>query len=142
MQTVKEILQYKGSRVWAVNPADTVLQALGIMAEREIGAVLVLEEGRLVGILSERDYARRVVLVGRSSRDSAIRDVMTRNLITVTPEQKIDDCLALMTNARVRHLPVIDDERVVGLISIGDLVRARIEEQVQVIEHLQQYIAG
>jgi CBS domain-containing protein len=142
MRTVNDILQHKGRKVWSVEPNDTVLHALALMAEQEIGAVVVLEQGRLAGILSERDYARKVVLLGRSSRESAIRDVMTCDVITVSPAQDIDECLALVTNRRVRHLPVLEQSRVVGLISIGDLVHARIDEQEQVIEHLQQYIAG
>jgi CBS domain-containing protein len=142
MRTAYDILQFKGTRVWAVGPDDTVLHALGVMAERDVGAVIVCEDGRLVGILTERDYARKVVLLGRSSRDSAIRDVMTLEVHCVPPEFSVDDCLGLMTNKRVRHLPVIDEGRVVGLVSIGDLVRATIEEQGQVIEHLQRYIAG
>jgi CBS domain-containing protein len=142
MRTVNDILQHKGRKVWSVEPNDTVLHALALMAEQEIGAVVVLEQGRLAGILSERDYARKVVLLGRSSRESAIRDVMTCDVITVSPAQDIDECLALVTNRRVPHLPVLEQSRVVGLISIGDLVHARIDEQEQVIEHLQQYIAG
>lgn len=142
MRTANDILRYKGTTVWSVGPDDTVLHALGIMAEKEIGAVLVLEGDGIVGILTERDYARKVVLLGRSSRESAIRDVMTHEVICVTPDKTIDRCLALMTNKRVRHLPVVDDKHVVGLVSIGDLVHARIQEQEQVIEQLQHYIAG
>ena len=142
MRTASDILQYKGSKVWSVGPDDTVLHALGVMAEQEIGAVLVLEGERVVGILTERDYARKVVLAGRSSKNSAIREVMTHDVICVEPERTIDECLGLMTDERVRHLPVIDGRRVAGLISIGDLVRATIAEQEQVIEHLQHYIAG
>jgi CBS domain-containing protein len=112
------------------------------MAEHEIGAVIVLDGDKLVGILTERDYARKVVLVGRSSRESPIRNVMTPSVICVPPEQTIDHCLALMTNKRVRHLPVAVQQRVVGMISIGDLVRATIAEKEQVIEQLQHYIAG
>jgi CBS domain-containing protein len=142
MQTIKEVLGYKGTAVWAVGPDDTVLHALGVMAEHEIGAVIVLDGDRLVGILTERDYARKVVLVGKSSRESPIRDVMTPVVISVPPEQTIDHCLALMTDKRVRHLPVVVQQRVVGVISIGDLVRATIAEKEQVIEQLQHYIAG
>lgn len=142
MRTVADVIRYKGSAVWSVGPDETVLHALGVMAEHEIGAVVVLDGDRLAGILSERDYARKVVLAGRSSRDSAIREVMTQTVICVTPDRTVDDCLGLMTRKRVRHLPVIEHKRVVGLVSIGDLVRATIEEQEQVIEHLQHYIAG
>jgi CBS domain-containing protein len=142
MRTASDIIEYKGSKVWSVSPDDTVLHALGIMAEHEIGAVLVLEGEQVIGILTERDYARKVVLAGRSSKNSAIREVMTHDVICVEPEQTIDECLALMTEERVRHLPVIEGKRVAGLVSIGDLVRATIAEQEQVIEHLQHYIAG
>lgn len=142
MRTASDILQYKGSRVWSVSPGDTVLHALAVMAEHDIGAVIVIEEGRLIGILTERDYARKVVLAGRSSRESSIRDVMTHTVICVTPEETIERCLALMTERRVRHLPVVERKELVGLISIGDLVRATIAEQEQVIEQLQHYIAA
>jgi len=142
MQTAKDILGYKGNEVRAVRPDDTVLHALGVMAEYEIGAVVVLDGDRLVGILTERDYARKVVLLGRSSRESPIRDVMTSVVLCVAPEHTVNDCLTLMTEKRVRHLPVVEQERLVGLISIGDLVRATIAEQEQTIDYLQQYIAG
>ncbi len=142
MRTASDIIEYKGSKVWSVSPDDTVLHALGVMAEHEIGAVLVLEGENVIGILTERDYARKVVLAGRSSKNSAIREVMTHDVICVEPEKTIGECLALMTEERVRHLPVIEGKRVAGLVSIGDLVRATIAEQEQVIEHLQHYIAG
>lgn len=142
MRTASDIIAYKGRTVWSVSPDDTVLHALGVMAEHEIGAVLVLDGNRLVGILTERDYARKVVLVGRSSRESAIRDVMTRDVICIRPDHSIEECLALMTEQRVRHLPVIDKGALCGLVSIGDLVKATIAEQEYVIEQLQQYIAG
>jgi CBS domain-containing protein len=112
------------------------------MSERNIGAVVVLDGEKIIGILTERDYARKVVLAGRSSRESAVRDVMTNAVICVPPEESIENCLAIMTEKRVRHLPVVDARRLVGLISIGDLVHATIKEQEQMIEHLQQYIAG
>jgi len=142
MRTVHDILEYKGRRVWSVAPNDKVLDALALMAQHEIGAVTVLDDDRLVGILTERDYARKVVLLGRSSRESAISDVMTREVICVSPERKIDECLAIITGKRVRHLPVVEQKRLVGLVSIGDLVQATIAEQEQLIEHLQHYIAG
>ena len=142
MRTVSDILRYKGSDVVSVSPDDTVLHALGIMAEHDIGAVVVLDDARLVGILTERDYARKVVLLGRSSRESAIRDVMTSQVICVAPDNTIEPCMSMMTAKRVRHLPVKRGSRVAGLVSIGDLVQARLAEQEQTIEHLQQYIAG
>jgi CBS domain-containing protein len=139
---VQDILSAKGVTVWSVAPGDTVLHALGLMAEQSIGAVLVLDDGRLVGILTERDYARRVVLLGRSSRDSAIRDVMTPHVVCVAPERPINECMALMTEKRVRHLPVLDHKRVIGLISIGDLVKATLADQEFTIAQLQSYITG
>lgn len=142
MRNIRDILRHKGNEVCSVAPDDTVLHALGLMAEKEIGAVLVIDQGSIVGILSERDYARKVVLLGRSSRNLPIREVMTDDVHTVEPEHTIDDCLALMTRRRVRHLPVIEQAQVIGIVSIGDLVHARIDEQGQVIEQLQHYIAG
>lgn len=142
MQTVRDILQYKGDEVWSVEPGDMVLHALGVMAQHDIGAVLVMDGDAVAGILTERDYARKVVLAGRSSRESPIREVMTAEVVCVAPTQNVEQCLAIMTDMRVRHLPVVDGDRVVGLVSIGDLVRATIAEQEQVIEHLQHYISG
>jgi CBS domain-containing protein len=142
MRTAYDIIQYKGGTVWSVSPSDTVLHALGVMAEHEIGAVLVLDGERIAGILTERDYARKVVLAGRSSKESPVVDVMTAAVICVSPERTTDECLALMTDKRVRHLPVVDHKALIGMVSIGDLVRATIAEQEHVIEQLQLYIAG
>lgn len=142
MRTAQDIIQYKGSTVWSVGPDDTVLHALGVLAEHEIGAVIVLDGDKIIGILTERDYARKVILSGRSSRDSRVRDVMTDTVICVSPDRTIDECLALMTDKRVRHLPVIDNKTIAGMVSIGDLVHATIAEQEHVIEQLQHYIAG
>lgn len=142
MRTAYDIIQYKGGTVWSVKSSDTVLHALGVMAEHEIGAVLVLDGERIAGILTERDYARKVVLAGRSSKESPVGDVMTAAVICVSPERTVDECLALMTDKRVRHLPVVDHKALIGMVSIGDLVRATIAEQEHVIEQLQLYIAG
>ena len=142
MLSVYDILCSKGQTVHSVAPDDTVLHALSVMAKHEIGAVLVIEEEKLIGILTERDYARRVVLMGRSSRDSAIRDVMTSQVVCVGPDRSVSDCMALMTDRRVRHLPVVREKRVVGIVSIGDLVKATIADQEYVITQLQAYIAG
>jgi CBS domain-containing protein len=142
MRTAYDIIEYKGGTVWSVSSSDTVLHALGVMAEHEIGAVLVLDGERIAGILTERDYARKVVLAGRSSKESPVGDVMTAAVICVSPDRTIDECLALMTDKRVRHLPVVDHKTLVGMVSIGDLVRATIAEQEHVIEQLQLYIAG
>jgi CBS domain-containing protein len=142
MRTANDILKLKGSSVFSVDPGDTVLHALGVMAEHDVGAVLVKDGERIVGILTERDYARKVVLAGRSSKDSAIRDVMTAHVICVAPDRPVEDCMALMTAKRVRHLPVIDHKTLIGLISIGDVVKAAIAEREFTIEQLQNYIAG
>jgi CBS domain-containing protein len=142
MHTAKDILKDKGRIVWSVKPTDTVLAALGVMAEHDIGAVLVMDADKLVGVLSERDYARKVVLAGRSSKDSPVKDVMTAHVVCVSPERSVDECMALMTNKRLRHLPVVDHKRVVGIVSIGDLVKATIDDQQFTITQLQSYIAG
>lgn len=142
MRTVAEILQHKGKTVHSVRPTDTVLHALGVMAAHEIGAVLVMDDLRLTGILTERDYARRVVLLGRASRDSRVADVMTQQVVCVAPDRTIDECMALMTDKRIRHLPVLDHKRVIGLVSIGDVVKATIADQEFTISQLQSYIAG
>jgi CBS domain-containing protein len=142
MQTVNDMLKDKGRAVWAVKPTDTVLAALGVMAEHDIGAVLVIDDGKLVGVLTERDYARKVVLAGRSSKESQVKEVMTAHVVCVAPERSVDECMALMTNKRLRHLPVVDHKRVVGIVSIGDLVKATIDDQQFTITQLQMYIAS
>ena len=142
MRTVNDILREKGSTALSVKPTDTVLDALGVMAEHDVGAVLVQEGDKLVGILTERDYARKVVLAGRSSKDSQIKDIMTTRVMCVAPDRAIDECMALMTDKRCRHLPVLDHKLVVGIVSIGDLVKATIAEQEFTITQLQSYIAG
>jgi CBS domain-containing protein len=142
MHTAHDILQSKGNTVYSVAPGDNVLYALGVMAERDIGAVIVLDGEKLVGILTERDYARRVVLMGRASKDSQIRDVMTPVVVCVSPERTVSECMALMTDKRVRHLPVVDHKHVIGIVSIGDLVKATIADQEFIIEQLQNYIVS
>ena len=142
MHTANDILGQKGHTVWSVRPTDTVLEALAVMAEHDIGAVLVLDAGKLVGVLSERDYARKVVLAGRSSKESQVREVMTSHVVCVSPTQSIEGCMGLMTNRRLRHLPVVDHKRVVGIVSIGDLVKATIDDQQATIVELQRYIAS
>ncbi|OWY37960.1 histidine kinase [Xenophilus sp. AP218F] len=141
MQTVRQLLDGKPSRALVyATPDSTVFQALQIMAENDVGAVLVMESGDIVGIFSERDYARRIVLQGRTSAGTKVRDIMTSRVVYVTPTQTLEDCMALMTEKRIRHLPVLDGDVVAGLLSIGDLVRATIEEQKQTIDHLVHYI--
>lgn len=142
MPTAHDILRFKGRTVHSVRPTDSVLAALGLMADYDIGAVLVLDGGTLAGILTERDYARKVALAGRSSKDSPVSAIMTSSVVTVTPNHTVDECMTLMTERRVRHLPVVDGGRVVGVVSIGDLVKATIDEQAFTINELKSYIAG
>lgn len=142
MSRVGDILKSKGSEVWSVAPETTVLATLELMAAKEAGAVLVLDDGRLAGIFTERDYARKVVLAGRSSKEARVSEVMTTKVVCVVPERSVDECLALMTDKRIRHLPVLQDKKVVGVVSIGDLVKAKIADQEHTIEQLQSYIAG
>jgi CBS domain-containing protein len=140
MKTIKEILQSKPHGVLSISPEASVLDALRLMAEKEVGALVVLDNERLAGIFSERDYARKVILHGKSSKDTSVREIMTAKVVYVRPEQSVEDCMALMTDKRIRHLPVLQDNRVIGVISIGDVVKEVISEQRFVIEQLEQYI--
>ena len=140
MKSVRDLLGGKGTDVWSIAPDKTVYDALSMMADRGIGAVLVVEGARLVGILSERDYARQVILKGKASKDTPVREIMTTKLIHVTPDHTIDDCMAIMTNSRIRHLPVLTGENLVGILSIGDVVKAVISEKQSHIEQLEDYI--
>lgn len=142
MRTVRQLLEAKAPDVFAVLPGEAVIQAIRLMAEKGIGAVLVIEDGRLVGILSERDYARKVVLKGRSSSDTSVRDIMTAQVVTVSVDATVERCMATMTERRIRHLPVMEGNEVCGVVSIGDLVKAVIEDQQLQLEQLQSYIAG
>jgi CBS domain-containing protein len=142
MEFVSQLLAAKGHDVWSVTPDTTVLEALQLMADRKIGSLLVLEEDNLVGVFSERDYARKVILKGKSSKDTPIRDIMSAKLVCVEPNQSTEECMSLMTEKRVRHLPVMDGEKLVGVISIGDVVKAVIADREEVIEQLEQYING
>jgi CBS domain-containing protein len=143
MTSVAEILKSKpGAQVYSVAPYDTVLTALRLMADKGIGALLVMEQDRIAGIFTERDYARKMVLLGRSSGDTPVSEVMTRAVRFVHPAQSGEQCMALMTENRLRHLPVVDGERVVGLVSIGDLVKNVISEQQFIIAQMEQYITG
>ncbi|MEI7969817.1 MAG: CBS domain-containing protein [Betaproteobacteria bacterium] len=142
MKTVAQVLEGKNSTVISVAPGSTVLGALELMAQREVGAVLVLDGPRLAGILSERDYARKVILLGKASKDTLVQEIMTAALICVRPEDTIDHCMNLMTDKRVRHLPVLEGERLVGVVSIGDVVKEMIAEQKFLIEQLEHYIMG
>jgi len=140
MKTIKEILQSKPLGVLSISPEASVLDALRLMAEKEVGALVVLENERLAGIFSERDYARKVILHGKSSKDTSVREIMTSKVVYVRPEQSVEECMALMTDKRIRHLPVLQENRVIGIISIGDVVKEVISEQRFVIEQLEQYI--
>jgi len=142
MQTVSQLLQVKGSQIFSVAPHDSVLRAIEIMATRYVGALLVMNEGSLLGIISERDYARKVILKNRSSHDTPVSDIMTSPAISVTPEDTVHHCMQLMTEKRFRHLPVMKAGRVVGMLSIGDLVKAVIQDQTEHIQQLERYIAG
>ena len=142
MRTVRQLLEAKSPEIIAIGPEAPVIDAIRLMAERGIGALLVMQGARLAGILSERDYARKIVLQGRSSRDTPVRDIMTAEVVTVAPGDSIDHCMQLVTDRRIRHLPVLDGDAVVGVLSIGDLVKAVIEQQRQELDHLQRYIAS
>jgi CBS domain-containing protein len=142
MQSVNQLLRAKGNQIFSIEPTDSVLQAIEGMATRHIGALLVMSQGSLIGIISERDYARKVILKKRSSHDTPVGDIMTSPALTVTPSDTVHYCMQLMTEHRIRHLPVMDAGRVVGMLSIGDLVKAVMEEQSAHIEQLERHIAG
>jgi len=143
MKTVRELLRNKGYHVWSIGPDATVYEALTLMAEKDVGALLVLDNaGQLAGILSERDYARKIVLKGKTSRETPVREIMTEKVVWVRPDQTIEECMALMTNKHIRHLPVMEEGRLLGVISIGDVVKDIISEQEFVIAQLENYITG
>lgn len=142
MQTVNHLLKGKGGQIFSVAPTDSVLHAIELMATRHVGALLVMQQGSLLGIISERDYARKVILKQRSSHDTPVDDIMTASPVTVSPHDSVHHCMEIMTNGRFRHLPVVESGRVVGVLSIGDLVKAVIAEQRGQIEQLERYIAG
>lgn len=142
MRTVRHILRDKGNNIWSISPDSLVFDALKVMADRNVGALLVMDGNQLVGVFSERDYARKVVLKGKSSLETTVGEIMTTDVISVNPGQSVVDCMALMTSGRIRHLPVLEDNKLVGLISIGDVVKAVISEQEQTIRHLENYIRG
>jgi CBS domain-containing protein len=142
MKNVRQILQTKGNESWSVGPDSIVYDALKLMAEKNVGAVLVLREGRLIGIFSERDYARRIILKGKHSKETLVREVMTENPICVSPSQTGEECMALMTQNHIRHLPVVEEDHLLGVISIGDVVKGIIMEQQGTISDLENYITG
>ena len=140
--TIREILQQKGKQTWTINPDATVYDAIKLLAEKNVGALPVLDGGKLVGILSERDYTRKVMLMGRSSKETLVREIISSPVISVTPGHTVDECMRLMTHHRVRHLPVLDGETMVGIVSIGDLVNWIITMQKMTIHQLENYISG
>ena len=142
MKKLKMLLEGKGPNVWSVHPDDTVLHAIKLLAEKDIGALIVIEDDKPVGIFTERDYARKVYLKGRSSLDTAVRDIMVAPVICVSPDQTVNECMALMTKNRFRHLPVMSGDKLVGMMSIGDLVKSVIDEQKYEIEQLEHFIHG
>jgi CBS domain-containing protein len=140
--TVDHLLKSKGTEVFSVTPQDTVRRAIEVMATRHVGALLVMNQEVLLGVISERDYARKVILKNRNSQDTPVADIMSSPVVTVTPEDTVHRCMQIMTDKRIRHLPVVKNGRVLGMLSIGDLVKAVIQEQSEHIEQLERYIAG
>jgi CBS domain-containing protein len=142
MKTVKELLREKGSEVWSIGPDALVYDAIKLMAEKNVGALVVKEGEHLIGVISERDYARKIILAGRRSRETPVRDAMTSRVLFAAPSETVEECMAVMTEKRFRHLPVVENDQLLGLISMGDLVKAVIAEQQFVIEQLEHYITG
>jgi CBS domain-containing protein len=142
MKTVRNILDTKGHDVWCIGPEDTVFDALRLMAEKEVGALMVIDGARIAGLISERDYARKIVLLGRTSPNTLVKEIMTSHVAYTHLEQPIEECMAVMTDKRIRHLPVMEERKLVGIISIGDLVKAIIADQKFIIEQLERYITG
>jgi len=142
MGTVRQILEEKGHAVWSIDPDAAVYDAVALMADKQIGALTVMRDDKLIGLISERDYARKVILKGRASKDTRVRDIMTTRVVYARPDQTVEECMAVITDQRVRHLPVMDNGRLIGIISIGDLVKSIIAEQKFIIEQLLHYIAS
>ena len=142
MTTVARLLDAKGHDIWNIAPDSSVYDVIQMMADKGVGALLVVEGEKLVGIVSERDYARKVILKGRSSRDTPVKEIMTENVLYVRPEQSVEDCMALMTEKRIRHLPVLADGSLISMISIGDVVKSVISEREYLIQQLENYITG
>ena len=139
---ISEILSQKGGVVWSVSPDATVLEAIQMMADKNVGALLVTKDNNLVGIISERDYTRKVVLKGRSSKDTPVREIISGKIVSVSPDHSVEECMRLMTEHRIRHLPVVQGTRILGVISIGDLVNSIISHQTSAIQQLETYITG
>ena len=142
MKKIWDLLKVKGNNVWSIGPDASVYDAMALMADKGVGALMVMEGAKLVGVMSERDYARKIILMGRSSKKTPIKEIMTTRVLYVQHDQSVKDCMALMTEKRIRHLPVMDGEKLIGVISIGDIVKSIIADQRVYIEQLEQYIKG
>ena len=142
MRNIKQLLVDKGDDILTIGPNSSVYDAIKAMADNHVGSLLVMENENLVGIITERDYSRNIILKGKSSKNTPVKDIMVSNVLCVKPKQTVEECMALMTDKRVRHLPVIEDDKIIGIISIGDLVKAIISEQKFMIEQLEHYISG
>lgn len=140
MKLIKHILEAKGNDAWTITPDEPVYDALQLMADKNVGALVVAKDGQVIGVISERDYARKVILKGKSSRETLVREIMTSPAICVTPDKTVEQCLALMTDKHIRHLPVVDDGKLVGVVSVGDLVKSVIDSQKELIRQLENFI--
>ena len=142
MTNVGQLLKTQGNEIWSLAPEATVYEALQIMSEKDVGALLVVDNGNLVGIFSERDYARKLILKGKFSKDTTVRELMTHEVLYIEPQSTIEECMALMTDKRIRHLPVLENDQLIGIVTIGDLVKQKISDQKFTIQQLEKYIAG
>ena len=142
MTNVGQLLKIQGNEIWSLAPEATVYEALQIMSEKDVGALLVVDNGNLVGIFSERDYARKLILKGKFSKDTTVRELMTHEVLYIEPQSTIEECMALMTDKRIRHLPVLENDQLIGIVTIGDLVKQKISDQKFTIQQLEKYIAG
>ena len=140
MKSARQLLETKGSDVWSIHPDAAVYDAIKVMADRGVGALMVLDGGAVVGVISERDYARKVILRGRSSKDTAVKEIMTARVVYARPDQTVEECMALMTEKRIRHLPVMDDSGLCGIITTGDILAYQVREQEYTIQHLNNYV--